>query len=109
MWWLAGFTTRPTALAATIGGPLAVLLAAAVTSGPIVEELRAAAVLVRSNGIDPPAWAEQIGDVEMAAGQIQLRAAWRGRLRPGRVMYAATAACSGSVAGATCASIAIRK
>lgn len=77
MWWLAGFTTRPTALAATIGGPLAVLLAAAVTSGPIVEELRAAAVLVRSNGIDPPAWAEQIGDVEMAAGQIQLRAAWR--------------------------------
>jgi hypothetical protein len=45
---------------------LAVLLAlAAVSSGPLVDELRAAAVLVRSLGVDPPAWAEQIGKVEV--------------------------------------------
>jgi hypothetical protein len=45
---------------------LAVLLAlAAVAPAPVVDELTAAAMLIRSTGVEPPAWATKIGSVEV--------------------------------------------
>jgi hypothetical protein len=45
---------------------LAVLLAlAAVAPAPVVDELTAAAMLIRSTGVEPPAWAAKIGSVEL--------------------------------------------